>query len=243
MQNHTTTVPPTRTAPPCHPVRHPATHRRIGEASNPGPATDRPPAAQIPECGPPHTNYAECPGCESRWRPNASRAFQAAIYPCTRCGATSISDRDPAGSIRPTRLHFQCPSCAEICCAACAGLEARGTPTMRRTPDRSCPAASSSMSDQSKRRRDQRPTSPEGGNSPGPSSKVRRHTKPPRYDSDEESESSSSSQAEIALPDSVRRILDFDQWGDSSATSHRSGNGGRKRMSHACHTAVERAAD
>ena len=75
------------------------------------------------------------------------------------------------------------------------------------------------MTDQSKRRRDDEQTIPEEQNEPGPSTKLRRHDASPS-ESDEGSDlSSSSSQAEVTLPDPVRRFIDFDEWGTSSEDS------------------------
>ena len=75
------------------------------------------------------------------------------------------------------------------------------------------------MSDQAKRRRSRSPDSINRENTPGPSSKVRRRGQTAGKRAGEESDSSDSSASEIVLPESVRRILDFEQWGRSTSTS------------------------
>ena len=100
----------------------------------------------------------------------------------------------------------------------------QGTTDGPRTPDRPKHESQTTMSDQSKRRRDRTPDSSDIENSPEPSSKVRRQSVAVPYCTDEESDSSYSGQSEVILPDSVRRILDFDQWGASSASSNSSGS-------------------
>ena len=192
---------------------HPHPHRRIGEASNPGPqnkstAQTHPDAEYDP-------NPRRCVRCGNRWQRNASRALPATNTPCMACGARGPHYAAREQNLRPTLLHFQCTTCAWSSCPRCAGVPEGTTEQQMPRPNET----GTPMTDQAKRRRSTTPDARGEINTPGPSTKLRRHGQSQRRRSDDESYSSDSSASEIQLPDSVRRILDFEQWAASNSTS------------------------
>ena len=194
-------------------VPGPHTHRRIGEASNPGPPTQA--MGQTQRGTARGHEQARCARCGNRWQTNASRAPKTDHTAYMACGARGYQPYDTAQSVRSTLLHFVCATCAWSSCPGCAGITQTNPPDDTTGPNET----STPMSDQAKRRRSRTPETLSRNNTPGPSSKVRRRGQTDRTRDDEESGSSDSSTSELPLPDSVRRILDFEQWAGSTSTS------------------------
>ena len=195
------------------PVPGPHTHRRIGEASNPGPHQHV--MAQTHRGNTTDHVQPRCPRCGIRWQTNASRALQTDNTACMACGARGPKPDATEQSVRPTLLHFICTTCAWNSCPGCAG-RIQSTPTDQ--PTGLC-EADTPMTDQAKRRRSRTPEAVNRNNTPGPSTKLRRRAQTDHSRADDESYSDDSSTSEVPLPDSVRRILDFEQWVGSTSTS------------------------
>ena len=192
------------------PADGPPPHRRIGEARNPGPQSQLALQPHQEPDGDP--NPRSCIRCGSRWQRNTNRALQAIQTPCMACGARGPQHAAEEQNLRPTLLHFLCTTCAWSSCPRCAGGPGgTGTQQTRRPNETGTP-----MTDQAKRRRSTTPDARDELNTPGPSSKLPRRGQSDRRRSDEASDSSAS---EIQLPDSVRRILDFEEWAAATSTS------------------------
>ena len=210
--SHEPNSPLPETWPPQTHDRH-VPHRRIGEASNPGPPRQVT-AQPHRECATNH-DQPHCARCGSRWQTNASRALQTDNTPCMACGARGPQLDAAEQSVRPTLLHFICTTCAWHCCPGCAGV-LHSTPIQETT---GLNETGTRMTDQAKRRRSRTPEARSGRNTPGPSTKLRRRAQTDHTRADDESDSDDSSTSEVHLPDSVRRILDFEQWVGSTSTS------------------------
>ena len=188
-------------------------HRRIGEASNPGPP--RQVAARTHREGAVDYDQPRCTRCDSRWQTSASRALQTDNTPYTACGVRGPQPDATEQSVRPTLLHFICTTCAWHCCPGCAGV-LQCTPTQELT---GLNETGTPMTDQAKRKRSTTPEVQSRRNTPGPSTKLGRRAQTEHTRAGDESYSDESSTSEVHLPDSVRRILDFEQWAGSTSTS------------------------